>query len=97
MDLMESVKRAVVDGVRLQVLGGHAQPIDGGTLCISAFFLIFSSRRKSQEEEITVSKILIKLITKELMYSGVSRSCTLPSATWSIRLGAVLLCSTLKT
>ena len=54
MDRMEHVKRPVLDGVRLQVLGGCMPPVDGGAICISAFFLIFSTRKQTNDE-ITVS------------------------------------------
>lgn len=47
---MEHVKRPVVNGVKLQVLGGRAPPIEGGTLCITAFFLIYSTRQTSKDE-----------------------------------------------
>lgn len=52
---MGHVKRPVVDGVRLLVPGGRVPPIEGGTICITAFFFIFSSRRQSSKDEITVS------------------------------------------
>ena len=51
---MEHVKRPVVDEVKLKVLGGDVLPIEGGTLCVTAFYLIFSSRKQSSDE-ITVS------------------------------------------
>ncbi len=56
MDRMEHVKRPVVEGVGLQVLGGRVPPIEGGTLCITAFFLIFSTRKQSKDE-LTVSDV----------------------------------------
>ena len=49
------VNRPLVNGVRLQVLGGHEEPVEGGSLCLSAFVLIFSSRRPSSHDEVTVS------------------------------------------
>ena len=57
MERMEHVKRPVVDRVRLQALGSRAPPIEGGTICITAFFLIFSSRKQSKDE-LTVSPFL---------------------------------------
>ena len=54
MDLMEHVKRPVVDKVKFQVLGGRAPSVEG-TLCITAFFLIFSTRKQNAEDEVTVS------------------------------------------
>lgn len=53
MERMGHVKRPVVNGVRLQVPGGRVPPVEGGTLCITAFFLIFSSRQ-SAKDEVTV-------------------------------------------
>ena len=54
MDRMEHVRRPVVEGVGLQVVGGREPPIEGGTVCITAFFLIFSTRKQSTDE-LTVS------------------------------------------
>lgn len=50
MERMEHVKRAMVNGVRLQILGGRIPPVEGGSLCITAFFLIFSTRQSSKDE-----------------------------------------------
>lgn len=54
MERMEHVKRPALSGVRLQVLGGCMPPLDGG-LFITAFFLIFSTRKQTANDEITVS------------------------------------------
>lgn len=51
MDLMEHVRRPLVGGVKLTVLG---RPVMEGTMCISAFFLIYSTRRREASDEITV-------------------------------------------
>ena len=53
MELMDSVKRPVVEGVRLVVPTGEM--IDG-MLCITAFHFIFSTRKKN-EDEVTVRNI----------------------------------------
>lgn len=51
MDAM--VKRPMINGVRMQILGRRAEPTEGA-LCVSAYFLLFSSRKQS-EDEFTVS------------------------------------------
>lgn len=48
------MKRPAINGVRFQVLGGKAEATEG-VLCVSAFFLIFSSRRQTSQDEVTVS------------------------------------------
>lgn len=48
------VKRPTINGVRFQVLGGKAEATEG-TLCVSAFFLIFASRKPTSQDEVTVS------------------------------------------
>lgn len=48
MDLMEHVRRPVVDGVRLAVASDGSSL--EGSLCISAFFLIYSTRRQAADE-----------------------------------------------
>ena len=54
MDLMEHVRRPMVDGVRLQVIGNQSESVEGGTMCVTPFHLIFSTRRKA-EDELTVN------------------------------------------
>ena len=54
MDLMEHVRRAMVDGVRLQFLNSQSEPVEGGTMCVTPFHLIFSTRKQA-EDELTVS------------------------------------------
>jgi len=51
MDAM--VKRPLINGVSMQVVGGQEKPTEG-VLCVSAYFLIFSSRKQTTEDEITV-------------------------------------------
>ena len=51
MDAM--VKRPLINGVRMQVVGAQEKPTEG-VLCVSAYFLIFSSRKQTAEDEITV-------------------------------------------
>lgn len=54
MELMVHVRRPVIDKVKLQILGGRIPPIEGGTVCITAFHLIFSMRQTAKDE-LTVS------------------------------------------
>ena len=54
MDLMEHVRRPMVDGVRLQIVGSQSESTYGGTMCVTPFHLIFSSRKKA-EDELTVN------------------------------------------
>ena len=53
MDLMEHVRRPMVDAVRMLVVNSQFEPIDGGTMCVTPFHLIFSTR-KQKEDELTV-------------------------------------------
>lgn len=57
MDLMEHVRRPMVDGVRMQVLNSQSEPVDGGTMCVTPFHLIVSTRRRA-EDELTVSFLI---------------------------------------
>lgn len=50
MDLLERIKRPVVEGVQLSLSSGQKME---GMLCTTAFHLIFSTRLKN-EEEVTV-------------------------------------------
>lgn len=50
MELMDRIKRPVVEGVQLVLPTGE---LKDGMLCITAFHFIFSTRKKS-EDEITV-------------------------------------------
>ena len=52
MDLMEDVRRPVVHGVKLYA-GGKESMV--GSLCVSAFHLLYSTRRHEGKDEITVS------------------------------------------
>lgn len=54
MDLMEHVRRPMVDDVQLQVVGSQNEQVVGGTMCVTPFHLIFSSRKKA-EDELTVN------------------------------------------
>lgn len=47
MDLMEKVKRPVVEGVCLVLYNGE---IVEGALCVTAFHFIFSTRIKAEDE-----------------------------------------------
>ena len=78
------VNRPLVNGVRMQVLGGHAEAIEGGSLCMSAFILIFSSRRQSSEDEVTVSIIAGFSLLFRRGTLCVHRFCTPPSVTWAM-------------
>ena len=52
MDLMEHVRQPVVKGVRLML--NSQVPLEG-SMCISAFYLIYSTRKQESADEITVS------------------------------------------
>ena len=52
MDLMEVVRRPVVHGVKLHA--GGKEPM-AGSLCVSAYYLLYSTRRHEGQDEITVS------------------------------------------
>ena len=56
MDLMEHVRRPMMDGVRLQVIGSQSEPVEGGTMCVTPFYLIFSSRKKAEDELTVISR-----------------------------------------
>ena len=56
MDLMDAVRRPVVHDVRLLPGGGREAMV--GSLCVSAYYLLFSTRRHEGAEEITVSASL---------------------------------------
>lgn len=47
MDLSEKIKRPIVEGVRLTLPTGET---NDGVLCITAFYFIFSTRKKDEEE-----------------------------------------------
>ena len=53
MDLMDAVRRPVVHDVKLQGGGGRETMV--GSLCVSAYYLLYSTRRHEGEDEITVS------------------------------------------
>ena len=53
MDLMDSVRRPVVHDVKLLAGGGKDAMV--GSLCVSAYYLLYSTRRHEGEMEITVS------------------------------------------
>lgn len=53
MDLLEFVRRPMVDGVKLSLPGGGGEPLERGTVAITAFYLIYSTRRL-EADEITV-------------------------------------------
>lgn len=48
---MEHVRRTTVDNVKLLVPG--AAPLEG-SMCVTAFFLIYSTRKQESQDEITV-------------------------------------------
>lgn len=52
MELMDVVRRPVVHGVKLYTSG--REPLVG-SLCVSAYYLLYSTRRHEGQEEITVS------------------------------------------
>ena len=54
MDLMEYVRRPRVEGVKLQAVGSQEEPIVGGTLVVTAFFFIFSTRKFAGQDELIV-------------------------------------------
>lgn len=72
MDLLERIKRPVVEGVQLGLPSGQKME---GMLCTTAFHLIFSTRRKN-EEEVTVRRYVaflsIKLIHEFVHTAGVA-------------------------
>ena len=53
MDLMEHVRRPMVHGVKLQVPGARGRTLEG-SMCITAFFLLYSTRKQEELDEITV-------------------------------------------
>ena len=53
MDLMEHVRRPTVHGVKLQVPGARGRTLEG-SMCITAFFLLYSTRKQEELDEITV-------------------------------------------
>lgn len=53
MDLMEHIRRPKVDGVQMQFLNSQSEPVEGGTMCVTPFHLIFSTRNQP-EDELTV-------------------------------------------
>lgn len=55
MELMEHVRRPVIDGVNLHVAGSKDGPMEGGCICITAFHLIYSTRKQTETDEITVN------------------------------------------
>ena len=60
MDLMEHVRRPMVDGVQMQVLNSQSEPVAGATMCVTPFHLIVSTRRQA-EDELTVIKLVLLL------------------------------------
>ena len=58
MDLMEHVRRPMVNNVRLQVINSQSEPVEGGTMCVTPFHLIFSTR-KQDEDELTVKMLFL--------------------------------------
>ena len=52
-ELSEHIQRSVVDGVKLLAPRVHEEQVEG-TLCISVYYLIFSTRRRAAEDELTV-------------------------------------------
>lgn len=52
MDPMEVVRRPVVHGVKLYAGGKEAMV---GSLCVTVYHLIYSTRRHEGQDEITVS------------------------------------------
>ena len=52
MDLMDVVRRPVVHNVKLYA-GGKELMV--GSLCVSAYYLLYSTRRHEGQDEITVS------------------------------------------
>lgn len=52
MELMEVVRRPVVHGVKLYLDGKETMV---GSLCVSAYHLLYSTRRHEGLDEITVS------------------------------------------
>ena len=53
MDLMDAVRRPVVHDVKLY--SGAKDPMIG-SLCVSAYYLLYSTRRHEGDDEITVSE-----------------------------------------
>ena len=54
MELMEHVKRPIIDGVKLQIVGSKSGTVKTGCICITAFHFIFSTRKQTEQDEITV-------------------------------------------
>ena len=61
MDLLEFVRRPMVDGVKLSLPGGGGEPLERGTVAITAFYLIYSTRRL-EADEITVGVVSCTLL-----------------------------------
>ena len=51
MDLMDAVRRPVAHSVKLS--SGGKEPLVG-SLCVSAYYLLYSTRRHEGQDEITV-------------------------------------------
>lgn len=81
MDLMECVKRHRVEGVQLQALGSQEEPIVGGTLVVTAFFFIFTTRKTAGQDEFIVRKkslyVYVSLETTPTIEA--SRGCVVAS------------------
>ena len=54
---MDQVRRPVVHDVKLYTGGNQQQPLMIGSLCVSAYYLLYSNRRHDGQDEITVSHI----------------------------------------
>ena len=52
MDLMDLVRRPVVHNVKLSAVGGREVMV--GSLCVSAYYLLYSTKRHDGDDEITV-------------------------------------------
>lgn len=54
MELMDQIRRPVVNGVKLLLPSGR-ETLEG-SMCVTAFFLIYSTRRQEGADEIMVRR-----------------------------------------
>ena len=66
MDSIEVIKYPMVDHVKLQCVGTADESLEG-SLCISAFHFIFSTRRQNVKD-ITVRNISVKVMEFVVIY-----------------------------
>lgn len=88
MDFMEVVRRTRVEGVKLTAAGAE-EPIVGGTLVVTAFFFIYSTRKQAGQDELIVcpllcSKLLVMLSQTVCRMCTVHQFLVLSFSTWPL-------------